>query len=745
MSSKLQGYIGASRMGGIGRSWRIAALIAFLGAAGLIAGWGTSVRAQGLSNTPNQSAWVTDGTVRAIATNGTTTYIGGYFTHVGPWIGSGVPIDESSGYPLAVFPKVNGQIFAVAPDGFGGWYIGGSFTRVGNASRNNIAHIDADGAVDAFWHPNADGDVNAWVGTLAVSGKTLYVGGTFSRIGGQNRNNLAALDASTGKATSWNPNAAGGQYATGVYALAVGGSTVYAGGAFTAIGGQNRNNIAALDASTGKATSWNPGANDYVDALVVSSSTIYAGGIFNSIGGQNRNCIAALDPSTGNATSWNPNPIAAGASVNALAVSGGTVYAGGFFGSIGGQNRNCIAALDASTGNATSWNPNANGRVFTIAVSGGTVYAGGFFTSIGGQNRNNLAALSASTGEATAWNPNAFGRVNALAVSGGTVYAGGRVGGIGGVARNNAAALDSSTGKATLWNPNANGYVCALAVSSSTVYVGGDFSSIGGQYRNYIAALDASTGKATSWNPDAGPSGAYVFSFAVSGSTVYAGGHFNSVGGQNRNGIAALDASTGKATSWNPSPSTNGGVFTLAVSGGTVYAGGIFSSIGGQYRNGIAALDASTGKATPWNPNPFLAASVNALAVSGGTVYVGGDFRSIGGQYRNCIAALDASTGKATSWNPDATGGRPYYPATMVNALAVRGSTVYAGGIFSSIGGQNRNYIAALDASTGKATPWNPDASDPVFALAARGGKVYVGGDFTEIGAESRSYFAEFR
>jgi len=39
-----------------------------------------------------------------------------------------------------------------------------------------------------------------------------------------------------------------------------------------------------------------------------------------------------------------------------------------------------------------------------------------------------------------------------------------------------------------------------------------------------------------------------IYSLAVSGSVVYSGGHFTSIGGQNRNGFAALDASTGNAT-----------------------------------------------------------------------------------------------------------------------------------------------------------------------------------------------------
>ena len=64
------------------------------------------------------------------------------------------------------------------------------------------------------------------------------------------------------------------------------GSTVYAGGAFTAIGGKIRHRIAALSSSSGAATAWNPNANGEVLTLALSGSTLYAGGYFSSIGGQ---------------------------------------------------------------------------------------------------------------------------------------------------------------------------------------------------------------------------------------------------------------------------------------------------------------------------------------------------------------------------------------------------------------------------------------------------------------------------
>jgi predicted small secreted protein len=408
----------------------------------------------------------------------------------------------------------------------------------------------------------------------------------------------------------------------------VSGETVYVGGAFTSIGDQARSYIAAVDAISGEVTSWAPNSNGWVHALAVSGGTVYAGGGFRSIGGQPRNYIAALDAATGEVTPWNPN--ASGDAyphpeVYALAVSEGTVYAGGNFNCIGGQPRNNIAALDTATGEVTPWNPNAitDGippslpAVTVLAVSEGTVYVGGYFSNIGGQPRNRIAALNAVTGEATPWNPNADAEVWALAFSEGKVYVAGYFWNIGGQPRHRIAALDVVTGEATSWNPDVNGSVYALAAGKGTVYAGGGFTSFGGQTRNYIAAVDAVTGEVTSWAPNSNDG---VHTLVVSGGTVYAGGSFTSIGGQTRTAIAALGAVTGEATSWNPK--SNGGVSALAVSGGTIYVGGDFTMIGGQRRNRIAALDAVTGEATSWNPNAD--SSIGALAVNGGAVYAAG-------------------------------------------------------------------------------------------------------------------------
>src|SRR5438874_13829804 len=107
-------------------------------------------RVEALRDVPART-YVSDGNVEAIATTANAVYIGGSFTYVGVRTGPGVGIDALTGR-TAGFSELVGAaqaVYAVATDGTGGFYIGGSFTRVGGLAIANLAHIRADRSIDA--------------------------------------------------------------------------------------------------------------------------------------------------------------------------------------------------------------------------------------------------------------------------------------------------------------------------------------------------------------------------------------------------------------------------------------------------------------------------------------------------------------------------------------------------------------------------------------------------------------------
>jgi trimeric autotransporter adhesin len=317
--------------------------------------------------------------------------------------------------------------------------------------------------------------------------------------------------------------------------------------------------------------------------------------------------------------------------VHAIVRVGDTVYLGGSFTAVRRKDgttatRNRLAAINATTGELKSWNPNANGTVLALAVSadGSRIYAGGDFTAIGGRTRNRLAKISASSGSLSSWKPSASSSVRALAIKGSRLYAGGTFSTINGTPVSRLAALDTSSGSVkTDFQPRPDAGVRSLAVSpdGTRLYVAGSFTTIGGAARRNLAAVGLSSGSARSWapNPDW-----FAYSVTVSsdGSRIYAGGA----------------GTGGRVAAWKPSSNTplwekslDGDANAVALTANALYAGGHFHVAVGQAREKLAAFDPASGALHPWNPGADSLAGVYAVTAANNGLHVGGDFTVIGG------------------------------------------------------------------------------------------------------------------
>jgi hypothetical protein len=346
-------------------------------------------------------------------------------------------------------------------------------------------------------------EANGRVSAIVRAGDHLYLGGSFTQLtdkGGTTvaRNNLAAIDANTGEIVSdWNPNPNGSVRAM---ALSEDGTRLYIGGTFTNVGGLARNRLAAVDSVTGTVDGrWNAGTNGTVRALAVSANRVYLGGEFTRVKGQTRTHLAQVDGTTGALDpNWSPSADQTHdvyGSVRALAFSedGSRLYAGGYFRSISGQQTGNLVALDPTTGAVdSSFSPNDNNGILCLAVSGGRVFAGT------GDDLEGIEAFDASTGRRDWYlgygaHTSREGDVQAMTVGGGTLYAGGHFTKMHDQVRNRLVAVDAATGVIdSQWTPKANGGnlgVWAMAWHGTQLYVGGDFTSIEGRAQERFAVF----------------------------------------------------------------------------------------------------------------------------------------------------------------------------------------------------------------------------------------------------------------
>jgi hypothetical protein len=197
---------------------------------------------------------------------------------------------------------------------------------------------------------------------------------------------------------------------------------------------------------------------------------------------------------------------------------------------------------------------------------------------------------------------------------------------------------------------------------------------------------------------------------------------------------------------WN----TNGTVFDTELSkdGNILYIGGKFSRVrenppgvaGRSFAvNSVAAIDVESGEAiSSWNPRVTGgAATVRALELSedGNTLYVGGNFTSVGGQPRQHLAAVDAADGTVDPFAPTVAAADGKTPT--VYGLLANDSRLYAGGQFSEVDGKGRAKLAAFSLATGVLDPaWKPKATGIAvreLEFDSTGTSIFLAGRFTSV------------
>jgi hypothetical protein len=216
-----------------------------------------------------------------------------------------------------------------------------------------------------------------------------------------------------------------------------------------------------------------------------------------------------------------------------------------------------------------------------------------------------------------------------------------------------------------------------------------------------------------------------VRAVAVVGSKVVVGGTFTQVQQAGttkvlaRSGIFSYDKATGaidtafapkllKATKDTEGNFLPGEIYALqAGDSGTVFAAGYFATVNGATVRSLARLKLASGaNDTTFKGQLGTNAGVRALVRRGSHLYAGGTFTSIGGASRSLIARLNATSGAADSAFNFTPGGPLNGAALKVESIAVnpQDTKVVFDGNFSTVNGSARSQIAMVNVTSTSAT-----------------------------------------
>ncbi|MFA6980351.1 MAG: T9SS type A sorting domain-containing protein [Ignavibacteriaceae bacterium] len=356
--------------------------------------------------------------VYSIAASGATVYVGGLFNRAGETVRRNLAAFDTSGVLTAWNPGASLTVSVLKKSG-AILYAGGEFTSVNGFTRNKLAAIDLETKTVNSWDPNADEPVEA----LALYDSKIFVGGYFNNIGAQNTAILAAVDKKTGVVDPWTLNTVS---AGGIGEIAIYKDRLYAGGWFSAFGDSVRSGIVAIDLLSGKVLPWYPGEMRSPYSILPTDSLIYTGGNYG---------LYSVSTKTGEFSSWDPFHSTQEAGLpKKLLLKDKTLYVAGTHlpADITGVSKTSILKIDLATGAILPFDPKLEDNYYDltandIAIADSTLYAVGFFSTVGGVPRKNIAALDISTGSLKPWNPKLETQASVVFVdpSRKTVYMGG--------------------------------------------------------------------------------------------------------------------------------------------------------------------------------------------------------------------------------------------------------------------------------------------------------------------------------
>jgi hypothetical protein len=580
---------------------------------------------------------------------------------------------------------------------------------------------------------------------IAVAGGALYVGGVFTSVNGAAITGLAGWNGA-----SWNSVGFSGI----AYGLAVDGNNLYVAGAFTNadISGIMMTNIGYWDGSAWHALGSGLGTpgNATVRAVTIKNGLVYAGGSFTNSGSQLITNLAVW-----NGSSWSAVGGGVNSTVYTLMFNGSDLYVGGSFTQAGSTLATNIAKWDGA-----NWSAVGNGLtgaagslVQSLAVFNGSVCAAGAFTNAGGLKVANFAVWNGSSWSAAGGGIGGSGyRVIAYGTN---VYVGGNFLTAGNKLMGGITSFDGAN-----WNPigtagQLNGISStarALAGDGTNLYAGGASLNLMGQTNaNMIARFDG-----TNWFPlssgisgssvVSGPISSTILTLVVSNNYVYAGGYFTNAGGVPVTNIACWNG-----TNWSALGNPGGVVAAMLVRTDGVYAAGapfynasLFNTpfFNRWDRTNWNGVPVNFPPMTDWEISISSFIGMDALACIGTNIFIGGYFFL--GEYTNTPPLGFVGCNNIMRFDGNYGWVMGTGLSSNVTAMTVVGTNLYVTGLFTNAGGVMASRIAMWNGSYWTNVGSGLIGSGAINALACLGGNLYVAGTFTNMGGTPANRIAKW-
>ncbi len=441
------------------------------------------------ANPANGTPHVLDGIVNAIVPVGNQIIVGGSFTQVRAPGGATLGRTNIFAFDATTFainqnfaPVLDGDVLALATDGTS-VFVGGTFQNVDGVKNNRLVKLNAATGAAQSWGVNINSGSGVY--DMVVRGGLLYIGGAFSTVNGEVRHRLAAINVTTGALSSsldipFEGKHNGGTQRVHKIDVSPDGTRLVAIGNFLTAGGLDRRQIAMIDLSTNPATvanwyttrfepqctsrfdtymrdvdfapngsyfvigttgAWRggPGAGvlcdtvtrwtpsqsgvalqpDWADytggdttfSVAATGTAVYVGGhqrwwnnpfVGDRVGpgAVSRMGIAALDPLNGLPFQWDPVRDPRGLGVMALVPTSAGLWVGSDTGTIGGEYHDKVAFMPLAGGSSVPVhvNPDLPNDIFTVPQSGSSIIHRSFTGTTFGSN----ASLATSTDWSTA-------------------------------------------------------------------------------------------------------------------------------------------------------------------------------------------------------------------------------------------------------------------------------------------------------------------------------------------------------